>query len=130
MPGHESCCQCEAAKWVLTAENPSANIVFFEPIRPGLSTFAAIHRISNESDYEVLVETQASVKLKLNPHNSIDVSSATITLAVAKVRENDRACGTYKLLCCALAGEKELEVNTILRVVGDLGQPVTVKVLP
>jgi hypothetical protein len=132
MSHDDGCCKYEAAKWVLTAENPSANIVFFEVLRqPGLSAYAAIHRIHNESDYEVLVETHQGASIKLLPQNSIDVSSFSVTLRIATtVRENTRVTGTYKLLCCTLAGETELELNLIARVLGDAGQPLTVKMLP
>jgi len=98
--------QYEHADWLLSRALPSATIAFFDVAgNYAQALFLGIHRITNESGQDVIVETEHS-KTRVGPSRSIDVSSAQVTISVPPglvIDDSKPPHGTYQLLCCSIA---------------------------
>jgi len=98
--------QYEHADWRLSRALPSATIAFFDVAgNYAQAIFLGIHRITNESDQDVIVETEHS-KTRLGPSRSIDVSSAQVTISAPPgvvIDDSKPPHGIYQLLCCSIA---------------------------
>jgi hypothetical protein len=97
----------DSATWVLTERQKSATIVFFDILGSwAQAQYLAIHRITNDWDKEVIVQTEHNF-VHLGPANSLDVSSTEVTISVpatvVHIPPGDQPHGTYKLLCCSMA---------------------------
>lgn len=98
--------QYEHADWRLSSALPSATIAFFDVAGSyAQAIFLGIHRITNEWNQDVIVETE-HFKTRVGPSRSIDVSSAQVTISAPPgvgIDDANPPHGTYMLLCCSIA---------------------------
>ena len=98
--------QYEHADWRLSSALPSATIAFFDVAGSyAQAIFLGIHRITNEWNQDVIVETE-HFKTRVGPSRSIDVSSAQVIISTppgVAIDDGNPPHGSYMLLCCSIA---------------------------
>jgi hypothetical protein len=99
--------QYDQANWLLTDEHQKLTIIFFEPAGVA-AVYLAIYRITNESEFDIIVTTAHGTQLLLPANrktpSSLDVSSTRVDLSPARPLEKGAsAAGTYQDICCSLA---------------------------
>jgi hypothetical protein len=112
--------QHDPTNWVLTHQHPTQTIFASE------TTYSAIHRITNESQVVVTVQTAGRARFDLAQNSSLDISSSSVTLSVpGGLGLQQEARGQYQLLCCCCCSSPALQLAPGIPIPAASGFPST-----